>query len=304
MYKMNRKDYYIRMHNNLQFLKRDNINGDYICPLCLKEYSKQDVKDILTEEDVPQASLGGSRIVLTCRECNSRCGSEIDAHLFNAIKAKEYRLFLPGPKRKIRIEKDGQLLNANLQIDEDRNIRLLVDTKRNNPNVWNDFQNNILLPNEVVNIEEWVLKKDKSRINAALIKNAYLLLFAKTGYTFLLDKYYDTLRRQILEPDIPYIPDKLWTIQNIPIPDGIYLTQDNRYRGFFVIYTLKLELSYRVCTLIPTPNIPYLIAVDELRKINAGCCVKVVRLPDLDFLNDEKSIKKLRTWCYGWAMEL
>ena len=300
---MNKIEYCTKIHGNLQIVHGDKIHGYYVCPICLKEYSKQDV-NILTKEDVPQASLGGSRITLTCNKCNNRCGHEIDVHLFNAIKAKEYRLFLPGSKRKIHIKKAGKILNANIQIEQDRSIKLLVDTKRNNPNTWNDFHDNILLPNEVVNIEEQVLKKDKSRINVALIKNAYLLLFAKTGYTFLLDKYYDTLRRQILEPDVPHIPDKLWTIQNIPIPDGIYLTQDNRYRGFFVIYTLKLGLSYRVCTLIPTPNIPYLMAVDELRKINAGCCVKVARLPDLDFLNDEKSIKKLRTWCYGWAMEL
>ena len=176
------------MHSNLQYVKKNNCNGDYLCPICLKEYSEQDVKNALTEEDVPQKSLGGNRIALTCRKCNSRCGSDIDIHLLNAITTREHRLFLPCSERKIRIEKDGQLLNANLQIDEDRTIKLLVDTKRNKPDTWIDFHNNILLPNEVVNVEDVPLKRNERRISAALLKNAYLLLFAKTGYTFLLDK--------------------------------------------------------------------------------------------------------------------
>ena len=54
-------------------------------------FTEQEVRTILTEEDVPQASLGGSRIILTCRQCNSTCGSEIDVHLYNAIKAREQR---------------------------------------------------------------------------------------------------------------------------------------------------------------------------------------------------------------------
>ena len=151
---MDKKEYYIRMHSNLQYVKKNNCNGDYLCPICLNEYSEQDVKNVLTEEDVPQKSLGGNRIALTCRKCNSRCGSDIDIHLLNAITTREHRLFLPCSERKIRIEKDGQLLNANLQIDEDRTIKLLVDTKRNKPDTWIDFHNNILLPNEVVNVEE------------------------------------------------------------------------------------------------------------------------------------------------------
>ena len=300
---MDKKEYYIRMHSNLQYVKKNNCNGDYLCPICLNEYSEQDVKNVLTEEDVPQKSLGGNRIALTCRKCNSRCGSDIDIHLLNAITTREHRLFLPCSERKIRIEKDGQLLNANLQIDEDRTIKLLVDTKRNKPDTWIDFHNNILLPNEVVNVEDVPLKRNERRISAALLKNAYLLLFAKTGYTFLLDKYYDSLRKQILEPDVFHVPDRLWTMQNIPIPDGIYLTQDNRYRGFFVIYTLRLKLLYRVCVLIPTLNVPYLMAVKELEKIDSKSQVKVLRLPDLDYFNNMASIEKLNQWCYGWSLK-
>lgn len=303
---MDKKVYYINMHNNINKLAAYNINieGDYLCPLCLKAYKEQDVRNVLTEEDVPQHSLGGKRIVLTCKNCNSTCGSEIDIHLLNAIKLREQHLFLPDEKRKIHIEKNGKILNADLQVDEDRTIKLLVNTKKNNPKVWADFHDNILLPNELVNIEDWPLKRDERRISAALIKNAYLLLFARTGYSFLYDTYYDDLRKQILDPDVFHLPDRLWTIQNISIPDGIYLTQDNKYRGFFVIYTLELKFKYLVCVLIPTPMIPYLAVTKELEKIDAYSRIKILSLPDLDYLNNDEAIKRLREWCYGWRMKL
>ena len=303
---MDRKVYYINMHNNINKLVAYNINieGDYLCPLCLNTYKEQDVRNVLTEEDVPQHSLGGKRIVLTCKNCNSTCGSEIDIHLLNAIKLREQHLFLPDEKRKIHIEKNGKILNADLQVDEDRTIKLLVNTKKNNPKVWADFHDNILLPNELVNIEDLPLKRDERRISAALIKNAYLLLFARTGYSLLYDTYYDDLRKQILDPDVFHLPDRLWTIQNISIPDGIYLTQDNKYRGFFVIYTLELKFKYRVCVLIPTPMISHLAATKELEKIDAHTRIKILSLPDLDYLNNDEAIKRLREWCYSWKMKL
>lgn len=161
-----------------------------------------------------------------------------------------------------------------------------------------------LLPNELVNIEEIPLKKDERRIGAAIIKNAYLLLFEKTGYSFLYDSYYDDIRKQIFEPEVFHLPERLWTLQNIQIPDGIYLTGDNRYRGFFVVYTLKLKLEYRVCVLIPTPMVPYLAATKELGKIEANCPIRIMRMPELDYLNDDNAISRLRKWCYGWDLKL
>ena len=32
---MDKKEYYIRMHSNLQYVKKNNCNGDYLCPICL-----------------------------------------------------------------------------------------------------------------------------------------------------------------------------------------------------------------------------------------------------------------------------
>ena len=301
---MDKISYYNKIHNNIKKIREFNVDiqGDYLCPLCMKSFTEQEVRTILTEEDVPQASLGGRRVTLTCRQCNSTCGSEIDVHLYNAIKAREQRLFLPKTNRKITVKKESQRLNAELIVEDNKNIKLFINEKRNNPRVWESFHKNILLPDEIIDIADYPLKRDERRIGAALIKNAYLLLFAKTGYSFLTDSYYNILRLQIANPKVFYLPERLWAVQNISVGDGIYLTQDNRYRGFFVIYTLKLQQIYRVCVLILTPLTPFLCAVKELEKINAGTSLRILKLPDLNYLQDSNAINRLRDWCYGWKM--
>lgn len=53
---------------------------------------------------------------------------------------------------------------------------------------------NVLIEVEILSVEDVIIKKDIRRISAAILKNAYLILFSKTGYTFLFDPYYNCLR--------------------------------------------------------------------------------------------------------------
>ena len=97
------------------------------------------------------------------------------------------------------------------------------------------------------------------------------------------------------------MPERLWTLQNISVADGIYLCRDNRLRGFFVVYTLSKVMQYRVCVFIPSPNVPYLAATYHLRNILACDRIRVEIMPSyFDFLNDRNAIARLRKWCYGW----
>ena len=276
---------------------------EYLCPLCMNPISIDGSQSDLTEEDVPQASLGGQRITLTCRNCNSTCGSNIDIHLLNAIKGIEQRAFLPGTDRKVFVEYGDKRLSAILKVGEYQELLLNVDTKRNNPQTWNYFHDNILLKDIVIDTQNIPLKRDMRRISAAILKNAYLILFERTGYTFLADTFYDSLRQQITKPDPFILPERLWTFQDVSVPDGIYLTQDNRYRGFFVIYSLTLRRTYRVCVLIPTPKVDYLSACMDLRTILPHIPIRIIRLPDDDFLCDVTAINRLKEWCIGWRLD-
>lgn len=304
---MDRQLYYNAIKTNIGISRELGYSlpdGDYFCPLCKQAFSEEDVKRVLTEEDVPQAALGGSRITLTCRDCNSTCGSQIDCHLINGIKSIEQRAYLPGTDRQVVLEDEGKKIKGELCVGLDAEMTLRINTKYNNPKYWEHYHDNILLPNAVTNISDVPLKRDERRISAAIIKNAYLLLFARTGYTFLFDPFYDQIREQVQNP-APYIlPERLWTFQNLKVSDGIYYTMDNRYRGFFVVYTLKLRRKYKVCCLIPTPKMEYLAVCMQLRELGPENPISVCTLPNLDFLIDKEAVIRLRTWCYGWDMKM
>lgn len=304
---MDKRSHYYNCRKNLSLLRGGQLlspQEDYICPLCMKSFPSGIENGLLTEEDVPQKSLGGQRITLTCKKCNNTCGTKIDIHLLEAIKGIEQRAFLPGTNRRVSVNHEGKRLNAFLEVVGTNDFLLNVNTKWNDPKVWEDYRAHILLEKNIINVQDAPLKRNLRRISSALLKNAYLILYARTGYTFLADVFYNNLRRQIMEPEPFILPERLWTFQNVSVPDGIYLTRDNRYRGFFVVYSLYLQNTYRVCVLIPTPNVGYLQACYELQKINSGTHIHVCRLPEnLDFLCDLDAINQLRRWCYGWNLD-
>lgn len=183
---MNKKLYIESMHNNQHILFTMGAIQDerYKCPLCMQSFSDDEVVKNLTEEDVPQASLGGKRIALTCRSCNSTCGHFIDVNLLNAIVGFEQKKFFLLTDRKVNLIHEGRRLGANLHIDANSQLFLEIDAKRNNPKIWDEYRENILKENALIDLQEIPLKRDERLISAALLKNAYLLLFAKTGYTF------------------------------------------------------------------------------------------------------------------------
>lgn len=304
---MNKERYISAVGKNISILKEMGVivpDGYYICPLCMRGFANGSINSALTEEDVPQHSLGGTRITLTCGNCNNRCGDHIDVHLLNAIRVIEQKKFLLGTDRPVVLSDGGKRLNAKLLVGHDRGITLVVNTKHNNPLNWEYFHDNILIPNHTINVADKSIKHDARRISAAILKNAYLLLFAKTGYTFLSDIFYDRLREQIMDPDPFILPERLWTAQNLNLNDGIYLTNDNQYRGFFVVYSLRLRAIYKICVLIPVPNMDYRVACMGLEKIEPNTKISVKPLPYLDYLQDERAVRRLRDWCYGWSMDL
>ena len=54
----------------------------YVCPLCMRAFTRYALAaKELTLEHVPPESLGGRRLVLTCRHCNNRAGAKVDSQI-------------------------------------------------------------------------------------------------------------------------------------------------------------------------------------------------------------------------------
>ena len=277
---------------------------DYICPICLKGYSVRDISN-LSLEDAPEQALGGEKIAITCRNCNNTCGHTIDNHLSNMLEYIERSKFLFGTDHKIKILDldEGKPINATLEVKGKNDLKMRISETNNNPYNLRDRLENLVDGKDIM-VQNEILKVNIRNASAAIIKNAYILLFAKFGYSFLLDEHYDRIREQIQNPEPYILPDGLWTMKKkLDVFDGIYLSYDNHYRGFLIAYTLMKRQLYHFLVYIPTPLVEYEEAIGFLRRLDQGDSLALLQIKNKDYLGTKENIQLIRKWTYSWNLK-
>ena len=135
---------------NLEWIKeepkiefRPDFSNGYLCPLCFNIFFEKDLdsnlKNFLTLEDIPPKSLGGKPRALTCKDCNSTSGHELDVHLLNNLLDIDVNSFLPNSKSNAIFELSGNKVNGTIEIEEDGKMNLNLQTNRSNPIEANNF---------------------------------------------------------------------------------------------------------------------------------------------------------------------
>jgi hypothetical protein len=135
---------------NLEWIKeepkiefRPDFSNGYLCPLCFNVFFEKDLQsnleNFLTLEDIPPKSLGGKPRALTCKDCNSTSGHELDVHLLNNLLDIDVNSFLPNSKSNATFELSGNKVNGTIEIAEDGKINLNFQTNRSNPIEANKF---------------------------------------------------------------------------------------------------------------------------------------------------------------------
>jgi len=223
----------------------------YICPICLREFSEDHLDEtkynnFLTAEDAPPAALGGSKIALTCRECNNGCGQEIDCYLTDVLRAIDDSFFYKGTKQSATIEFEGKKVTVELESLGDGTLTAYHRNKFNNPTLLAKFiygiKNKTVGP--LLNFMPPARKLDPKRINYALLKSNYIITFSKFGYIFLLSQQYDILRDQLLNPSqqlypwTPFIKDQ-FTKESV----GTYYVLNDEFESVLNVFVLKTEYS-------------------------------------------------------------
>ena len=168
-----------------------DVQTEYRCPFCLR-YIQDPSK--ISREDAPQEALGGNKIAYTCKDCNNRLGWLIDCHLINAIIVDEESILPENRESKIELLSGtykGKTLRAILK-DEGDKLDICYLPDKNDPKVLNAEWEAL----EVGDIDKLYFSFSpitKTIMNgcreAALLKNAYVILFSYFGYTFLLDSF-------------------------------------------------------------------------------------------------------------------
>ena len=88
---------------------------------------------------------------------------------------------------------------------------------------------------------------DSKKLQIAIIKNAYLLMFERFGYAFLFDKEYDRIREQLLNPESEIYPLNCW-FQG-PFPEerlGVPFITEKDLESIFVLFKLSTKLCKRI----------------------------------------------------------
>lgn len=247
---------YDKFSKNLLFLKVNNIVSDdkvdYICPICLNNFTKEDLNqekaNPLSLEDAPPKSLGGSQIVLTCEKCNNGMGKDIDWHLTERLNELDFHDRIPGAEMKGKFTLNGITVNGKIMIEESGETKAHLSKKNNNPGALEKYIQ--LIKEKGEKRPYWEpnqTRVDSKKLQIALIKNAYLLLFEKFGYAFIFDKEYDRIREQLLNPKFDIYPLKCW-FQG-PFPEeriGVPFITEKNLESIFTLFKLSTRLSTRI----------------------------------------------------------
>ena len=164
--------------------------------------------------------------------------------------------------------------------------------KRIDPNSENPF----------VTIEFPTGKVDLDKFQFALLKSAYLLVFERFGYIFILDKVYDRLRKQLLSPDKKIYPTKFW--YEPPYPKsmcGVHFIIEKGMESILVLFTLKTDNTERIiAAILPLPFNTIDNIINNLnQKFSKDKTLSIQCLaldPKADYLTEAEEMKKISNW--------
>ena len=176
----------ILKQNNLLLGYNQKYVGNYICPICLEHFSPKDLNqelpNPLTLEDAPPKSLGGSANTLTCKKCNNTLGTQIDSHLHYRLNELDKKKFLPNTEAMVKVKMGDEVVQGTVRVDANGTMTMFHSNKNNHKEKLEEFIKRIdpNSENPFVTIEFPTGKVDLDKLQYALLKTAYLLVFEES----------------------------------------------------------------------------------------------------------------------------
>lgn len=178
----------------------------YACPLCLRRFRREAARDgTLTLEDVPAKSQGGRPLLLTCKDCNSRGGYQLDSEVARRAELQALIDGLQGKggevsgRGRLRLEESS----ANVEISADNSVnRIEVLDGQNSPAACSGIAGELTRMGA-----DSTLHLDLGpgfhvrRAKVGDLRTAYLLAVARFGYAWACGTAYEGVRKQIDRPD-------------------------------------------------------------------------------------------------------
>lgn len=239
----------------------------YLCPLCVRGF--RDPAE-LTVEDVPPKAIGGRPLCLTCRECNSRAGHELDAHVVREMNAVAFtigadmedavpaKVTIGGVTQRTNLRFSGGTLytegvpQAGPPETVDRMVAALERL------VDGQTEGNI----EVTFEQLW----SPARVRIGWLRHAYLVTFAAFGYRYILRPELEPVRHLIAHPDESQFPAAVFVDADAPLDRRqILRTDTDPCQGVHIAIG-----NYRALLPALEPDPSYAARVERLVAESAG----------------------------------
>ena len=230
----------------------------FICPLCLRQFGVKalDGRDPeLSIAHVFPDSLGGRRVTLACKACNSTVGHRLEAAL---AKERDLNEWWAG-KRPLRVRfnnsKSDAALELNFSKDRER-IEVKLRAKQTDPHDWKTIIDNP--PDNDDPLRAKLPTPDSESLVLALIHSAFMLMFSELGYEYILSENVDAIRnllhgtpplaqyRNIVAPLPASIRDPKLVADSINV-----LIQPDEYKCFLVGVPASPDSQWTRCVLLP-----------------------------------------------------
>lgn len=177
--------------------------GSYACPLCLDLFTVRDLEaKRLTREHVPPASVGGREMVLTCRECNNRAGSTVDAHLERAEALRRFGSNDPLRELDMSLTIAG-VTNRGTIHGGLGGVLIVGNPKQNHPDDVATLSEGFAELMEAGHSMQ-IRFRDTFHPRAAqlgYVRAAYLAAFARFGYSYVLRQSLDWIRAALVDDE-------------------------------------------------------------------------------------------------------
>jgi len=250
-----------------------------LCPLCLRPFFETSIDVIppgLTKEHIISRELSGKRATLTCKDCNSTHGHEIDAHLIQMLRALDSFTGVGTKPFRGRIEVMGLTVPSDVEwkasIGEMTKFRL----RQFKPSVHEAIRQHFRA-GDVKSIKvNFSFDYIPVRAYLGVLRIAYLIMFQEFGYHYILSPAANVIREMLVgfanpPPEIDRMTIEIREANPLPEePWQLYSVEGGV--AVMIVITLTADTKRRYAAFMPSPALP----ADQVLSVICGAAQNAV----------------------------
>lgn len=161
------------------------MTDSYLCPICFRKYKYQEIVELSVEHIIPR-KLGGSKVILTCKECNNKFGSKYISKFIKGLEINDIVLGFSDEPLEAQLNISGMKLQSEYYVNEEVET-FKIQAHRTNPQNIEDaisLAKKQKLDEIKVDIK---LGSSSQYSRITLLLTAHLFLFSHFGYYYLFN---------------------------------------------------------------------------------------------------------------------